>query len=141
MFLLLPVGRSASWIVIKINEDNLLTAVIVGSTTLSILFSLCGTFWFNSSVGLGIAAGSAIAIINFVWQRSIMRRVLGLQFNRPTVYTSIRYVLRLSITAILLYYILTSGYFSLTGLLVGLSVVVIMIVICTLLFAIQNKGD
>jgi ATP/ADP translocase len=127
--------------VIKISEDNLLTSVIVGSTALSALFSLSGGLFFSRSVGLGIAAGSAIAIINFVWQRSIMRRALGMQQGRPTIYTSVRYLLRLGITAILLYYILTSDLFSLTGLLVGLSVVVIMVVICTLIFAIQNKGD
>jgi hypothetical protein len=127
--------------VIKISEDNLLTAVIVSSIILSILFALFGGLFFSKSVGVGIAAGSAIAIINFIWQRSIMRRALGMQQGRPAIYTSVRYLLRLGITAILLYYILTSGIFSLTGLFAGLSVVVIMVVFCTLVFAIQNKGD
>lgn len=125
----------------KISEDNLLTSVIVGSTGLSVLLALLGTIVFSMSTGLGIAAGSAIAIINFIWQRSIMRRALLMQHGRPTIFTSVRYLLRLGIAAIALYFILTSGKFSLTGLFVGLSVVVITIIICTSLCAIQNKGD
>lgn len=126
---------------IRINEENLLTFVIAGSIVLSIIFSVAGYLLIDWRTGLGIAAGGSIATLNFTWQRTIMQRVLGLELNRPTTYASFRYLLRLTITAILLYFILTSGFFSLTGLLVGLSVVVIMIVLCTGYFAIQHKGD
>lgn len=126
---------------IKIHENNLLTVVTVGSTALALLLSLSGALLFSTPLGLGIIAGSGIAIVNFVWLRSIMQRVLSLQTGRPTIYATVRYLLRLGVSAVLLYFILVSGMFSLTGLLVGLSVVVIMISICTLLFLIQNKGD
>ncbi len=98
-----------------------------------------GCFLFSTAaVAFGIAAGAGIAILNFVWQRNIMQRVLGLQINRPAAYTTIRYLLRLCLTALLLYYILTSGLFSVTGLLVGLSVVVLLIIFCTAYFAIHT---
>lgn len=126
---------------IRITEDNLLNAVIIGSTALALLLSVSGFFMVGSALAYGIAAGAVIAILNFVWQRSIMQRVLGLQIGRPAAYATVRYMLRLGITAIALYYILTSGQFSLSGLLVGLSVVVLMIVFCTIYFAIQHKGD
>ena len=125
----------------RINEDNLLNTVVIGSIVLSAIMSLAGCVLFSWKTGLGIAAGSSIATINFIWQRNIMQRVLGLQLSRPTAYASARYLLRLSITAVLLYFILTSGLFSITGLLVGLSVIVMMIVLCTVYFAIQHKGD
>lgn len=137
----LPAARSANWIVIRINEDNLLTTVVFGSVALSIILSLAGFALFNVRTGLGIAAGASIATLNFVWQRNIMQRVLGLQLSRPTAYASVRYLLRLSVTAFVLYFILTSGFFAVSGLLVGLSVVVMMIVLCTVYFAIQHKGD
>ncbi len=141
MFMSLPAGRLVNWTVTRITEDNLLTVVVVGSTSLALLLSVGSFILSTRAVGLGIAAGAGIAILNFVWQRSIMQRVLGLQIGRPTAYAIMRYLLRLGITAILLYFILTSGLFSLTGLLAGLSVVVVMIVLCTVYFAIQHKGD
>ncbi len=126
---------------IRINEDNLLSTVVIGSILLSAIMALAGFALFSWKTGLGIVAGSGIATINFIWQRNIMQRVLGLQLNRPTAYASVRYLLRLTITAVFLYFILTSGLFSITGLLLGLSVVVMMIVLCTVYFAIQHKGD
>lgn len=126
---------------IRISEDNLLNTVVIGSVALAALLSLTTLVLMSGKVALGIAAGAGIAILNFVWQRSIMQRVLGLHIGRPTMYATIRYLLRLGITALLLYYILTSGHFSLFGLLMGLSVVVLTIVLCTLYFAIQHKGD
>jgi small-conductance mechanosensitive channel len=141
MSLSLPAERSVNWTMTRINEDNLLNTVVIGSIVLSAIMSLAGCVLFSWKTGLGIAAGSSIATINFIWQRNIMQRVLGLQLSRPTAYASARYLLRLSITAVLLYFILTSGLFSITGLLVGLSVIVMMIVLCTVYFAIQHKGD
>jgi hypothetical protein len=125
----------------KINEDNLLTAVITGSTILLLTSGLVSFLFISRPVSYGILAGGLIAVINFVWQRSVMRRVLSIQPAKPAAFVTARYVLRLGITAVLLYQILTSGYFSVAGLFVGLSVVVIMIVIFTVYLAIQNKGD
>ncbi len=126
---------------IKINEDNLLNSVIIGSVLLASILSIIGYFLFSRAFGFGLAAGAGIAILNFVWQRNIMQRVLCLQVGRPKMYALLRYLLRLSITALLLYYILKSGFFSVAGLLIGLSVIVLVIVICTIYFAIQHKGD
>jgi hypothetical protein len=127
--------------VIRINEDNLLTTLVTGSILLSTVLALAGFSLYGSKTGYGIAAGSGIAILNFVWQRSIIQRVLGLHISRPAAYTTVRYLLRLIVTAILLYFILTSGLFSVAGLLVGLSVIVIMIAFCTVYFTIHHKGD
>ncbi len=124
---------------IRPNEDNLLRVVVIGSSTLALVLSLASLFLFSRPMGLGIAAGAGIAVVNFIWQRSIMQRALGLQLHRPAAYVVIRYLLRLGLTAILLYWILTSGLFSLAGLLVGLSVVVIMIVLCTVYFTLHLR--
>lgn len=136
-----PAGRSANWIVARISEDNLLSVVVTGSIILALVLTAGCLVLDNRPTAFGIAAGAGIAILNFVWQRSVMQRVLGLQPNRPAAYATLRYLLRLGLTAILLYYILTSGLFSVTGLLVGLSVVVVLILFCTAYFAIQHKGD
>lgn len=139
--MLLPAARSVNWTMIRINEDNLLSTVVIGSIFLSVIMTVGCFAFFSWKTGMGIAAGSGIATVNFIWQRNIMQRVLGLELSRPTAYATVRYLLRLAVTAFLLYFILTSGFFSVTGLLVGLSVVVLMIVFCTVYFAIQHKGD
>lgn len=128
-------------IVNKITEENLLTVVTAGSAVLALISSLTGFTLHSKAMGFGIAAGAGIALLNFAWQRSIMKRILSLQVHRPAMHAIVRYLLRLGITAIALYYLLTSGYFSLTGVLLGLSVVVITIICCTVYFAIQRKGD
>lgn len=137
----LPAEKSANSTVIKINDDNLLKAVTIGSIVLSLLTSITALIFSTRAVAYGIAAGSAIAIINFVWQRTVMQRILGLQHGRPVAFAQIRYLLRLTLSALALYLILTSKLFSLPGLLVGLSVVVITIVCATVFIAIQHKGD
>ena len=141
MFISSLAARSANWTVTKITEDNLLSTVIKGSTILALLFSVSGFLIYSVEMAMGIAAGSTIAVINFIWQRSIMQKILHYQPGRPAFHATLRYLLRLSITALLLYFIIISGFFSVAGLLLGLSVVVVMIVFCTVYFAIQNKGD
>ncbi len=136
-----PAVRSVNLTVTRINEDNLLNTVVIGSILLAIFLTLISLTIFTKASALGIAAGAGIAIINFVWQRSIMQRVLGLHIRRPRMYALARYLLRLGITGLILYYLITSGLFSLWGLLVGLSTVVLMILICTVYFAIYHKGD
>ena len=125
----------------KINEDNLLNAVIKGSAIVLVIAVAASTLFFSRQVSLGILAGGLIAILNFVWQRSVMSRLLLTQVEKPAVVSTIRFILRLAVIALVLYAILVSGIFSVAGLLVGLSVVVITIVFFTLCLAIQNKGD
>lgn len=134
--------RSAGSTVIQINEDNLVTVVIFGGAGLALTISVLGFLIFSEQVGLGIAAGAAIALVNFVWQRRALSRMLFLQVPRPAAYTLMRSLLRLSLTALALYALLTSGRISAIGLLAGLSIVVVMIVLCTVFFAIHHtEGD
>ena len=137
----LPAEKSVNSTVIKISDDNLLKAVTIGSIVLSLLMSITALIFSTRAAAYGIAAGSAIAVINFVWQRTIMQRILAQQPGRPVAYALLRYVLRLSLTALVLYHILTSKLVSLAGLFVGLSVVVVTIICVTVYFAIQHKGD
>lgn len=125
----------------RIDDNNILKVILIGSITLALTFTLLGFIFFTSREGFGVLAGAAITILNFAWQRSVLQRLLGLEIGNPTRYSTVRYLLRLVITAVTLYYIIISGYFSIYGLLAGLSVVMATIVISSICFAIQNKGD
>lgn len=123
-----------------INEANLLTRIIQLSLFLLVVATAAGYVLFSPPVGLGIAAGGSIAILNFVWQRRTLRQLLTFEIASSPAATTARFLFRLGFTAIALYFILTSGHVSVFGLLAGLSVIVAVILIFTLYSAL-HKGD
>ncbi|MCE1227059.1 MAG: ATP synthase subunit I [Geobacteraceae bacterium] len=123
-----------------INEARLPARILQASIVLLVIATATGFFFYTASVGLGILAGGSIAIINFVWQRRTLGQLLEQQVVPSAGATAIRYLLRLSITAVILYAVLSSGRFSIIGLLVGLSVIVAVIIVFTLYSAFY-KGD
>jgi hypothetical protein len=125
---------------ITINEDNLFAVIIKGSLSLLAVLTLGGWFLFSPQVGLGALAGGCIAIANFFWIRNVLQRILGQLPAKATMYAQLRFIARLSLTGFLLYFIITSGRFSLAGLFVGLSVIVINIIALSLISARRAGG-
>jgi hypothetical protein len=87
-----------------------------------------------------ILIGGSIAILNFVWQRRALSRMLEAQHPVSTTGAGFRFVLRLSVTALILTAIIAQGTFSIPGLLIGLSCIVIVITLFTL-YAAFRKGE
>ena len=125
---------------ISINEDNLFAVIIKGSLGLLVFLTLGGWALFSPAVALGALAGGCIAIGNFFWIRNVLQRILGQLPATATMYAQLRFIARLSLTGLLLYFVITSGWFSLAGLLVGLSVIVINIVALSLYSALRAGG-
>ena len=125
---------------ITINEDNLFAVIIKGSLGLLVFLTLAGWALFSIKVGLGTLVGGCIAITNFFWIRNVLQRILGQHPAKATMYAQLRFVARLSVTGLLLYFIITSGWFSLAGLFVGLSVIVINIIALSLYSAMRAGG-
>lgn len=123
-----------------INEDNLFAVIIKGSLALLAVLSIGGFALFSAKAGMGILAGGIIAIINFAWLRNVLQRILGLMPAKPNLYAQIRFVGRITVTGLVLYVIITSGWFSLAGLLVGLSVIVANIIALSLYSALRTGG-
>jgi len=123
-----------------INEARLPTVILQSSAILLFIATVAGFLFYTTPVALGILAGGSIAIINFVWQRRTLRQLLDSQAPPTASSATLRYLLRLSITAVILYAVLTSGHFSIIALLVGLSVIVAVIIALTLYSAFY-KGD
>ena len=139
MCTLSPAGRSVK-VMITINEDNLFAVIIKGSLVLLAFLTLAGSALFSVKVGLGALAGGCIAIANFFWIRNVLQRILGQLPVKATTYAQLRSVARLSLTGLLLYFIITSGWFSLAGLFIGLSVIVINIIALSLYSALRAGG-
>ncbi|KAB0667565.1 ATP synthase subunit I [Oryzomonas japonica] len=123
-----------------INEDNLFAVIIKGSLALLAVLSIGGFALFSAKAGMGILAGGIIAICNFAWLRNVLQRILGLMPAKPNLYAQIRFVGRITVTGLVLYVIITSGWFSLAGLLVGLSVIVANIIALSLYSALRTGG-
>lgn len=123
-----------------INEDNLFAVIIKGSLALLAVLSTAGFILFSVKVGLGVLAGGVIAVANFAWLRNVLQRILGLMPARPNLYAQLRFVARIAVTGLVLYVIITSGWFSLAGLLVGLSVIVANIIALSLYSALRTGG-
>lgn len=124
----------------RITEDNLFGVIITGSLGLLALLTLAGFALFTAQTGLGILAGGIIAIVNFVWMRNVLQRILGQLPPKPNLYAQMRFVARIAVTGLVLYWIITSGWFSLIGLLVGLSVIVANIIALSLYCALRTGG-
>jgi hypothetical protein len=124
----------------RINEDNLFAVIIKGSLLLLTVLSIGGLTLFSLETGLGILAGGLIAVVNFIWMRNVLQRVLGLTTAKPTLYAQLRFIARLTATGLVLYVIITSGWFSLIGLLVGLSVIVANIIAISIYRAMRTGG-
>lgn len=123
-----------------INEDNLFAVIVKGSLALLAVLSVAGFALFSVRTGMGILAGGVIAVVNFAWLRNVLQRILGLMPAKPNLYAQVRFVARIAVTGLILYVIITSGWFSLAGLLVGLSVIVVNIIALSIYGALRTGG-
>ncbi|MFA7060462.1 MAG: ATP synthase subunit I [Pedobacter sp.] len=123
-----------------INEDNLLSIIIKGSLALLAILTFVGFVFFSKKIGLGVMAGGLIAVVNFIWMRNVLQRILGLLPAKPSQYALIRFIARITVTGFILYFLIISGGFSLAGLLVGLSVIVANIIVLSLYCALRTGG-
>jgi hypothetical protein len=123
-----------------INEDNLFGVIIKGSIGLLVILTLGALVLFSGTAALGVLAGGAIAIVNFLWMRNVLQRILGLLPANAQRYALMRYVARMTATGFALYFVLTSGWFSLAGVLTGLSIIVANIFALSLYRALRTGG-
>lgn len=125
---------------ISINEDNLFAVIIKGSLGLLVFLTLTCWMVFSLKVGLGALAGGCIAIANFFWIRNVLQRILLQLPANASLYAQLRFIARLSLTGVILYFVITSGWFSLAGVFIGLSVIVINIIALSLYSAMRAGG-
>lgn len=123
-----------------IDEESLFAFIVKGSILLLVVLTLIGFIFFSTPTGLGILAGGIVAIINFFWMRNVLQRILGLLPAKPQLYSQVRFIARISITGVVLYFIIVSGICSLAGLLVGLSIIIANIIALSLYCALRTGG-
>jgi len=123
-----------------INEDSLFAVIIKGSLGLLAVLTLGALALFSGKAALGVLAGGSIAIVNFLWLRNVLQRILGLLPANAQRYALMRYIARMTVTGCALYFVLTSEWFSLAGVLTGLSIIVANIFALSLYRALRTGG-
>ena len=123
-----------------INEDSLFAVIIKGSLALLAVLTLGSLALFSARAAGGVLAGGIIAIVNFLWMRSVLQRILGILPANPHRYALMRYIGRMTVTGLALYVVLTSGWFSLAGVMTGLSIIVVNILALSLYRALRTGG-
>jgi hypothetical protein len=123
------------------STSNPLTFQMISTASLGILavLTFLAALFFNNNVALGIGAGGIISLANFFWLHGILQRVLGLDVASPTRFALVRFLLRFTLTAFAIYYLLIYTTVSIAGLLIGLSVIVITL-IASLLVPLARSG-
>jgi hypothetical protein len=125
---------------VKINDENIITVLNVGSWVLLALLAIAGWLLFSRHFAAGVVAGGVLAIANFYWLHSIMRRTLLLPKGQAQRFAMTRYMLRLVLIGIAVWFLMVRFNIDLIGLLVGLSVLVINIFALTVYRLISKGG-
>ncbi|HEY6871764.1 MAG TPA: ATP synthase subunit I [Geobacteraceae bacterium] len=127
---------------VRINEDNIFTVLTAGSLALIALLAGGGLLLGSAGFSLSVAAGGALAIANFFWLRNILVRAFRLQSREASRFTMLRYIVRLTVLAAVLFFLIVYCKADLIGLLLGLSVLVFNIIALSFyMISISEKGD
>jgi hypothetical protein len=77
---------------------------------------------------LGMVLGGFISIVNFHWLDRDLRKVFSKLSERSGSFVMVKYFIRITVTAVVLYFIISADIVDIIGLLIGLSTVVITMV-------------
>ena len=94
-----------------------------------------GTFKF----ALGVLLGGFINILNFYWMKHSLNRVFERLSGNVKGAVVFKYFIRLALTAIVLYFLISNDTVNIIGLIIGLSVVVLTIVVTVITTLTKKK--
>lgn len=113
-------------------QQRILKFVSYTNWLLMALATGLGFIYFAPDVGLGIATGGFIVTVNF----HLLAKTLRKAFTPPHIASIkgvlIKYYIRFVVTAVVIYFLMTSDFVNPFGLIAGLSVVVASMMLATL---------
>ena len=124
----------------KSPEDDFLQILTRSSWIILTLLTLAGMIMVSGRFALGVLTGGLLALGNFYWLRSILQRILQQATEHPSRYAIIRYLLRLTLLGVAIYWLMRFNI-DLSGLLLGLSVLVVTIIGFSIYHIMQRKGE
>jgi hypothetical protein len=117
---------------VRINDHNLLSTLVTGSTLLLIVLALAGLAFVSIVFALSILTGGVLALINFYFLSSAMKRILSMEGGNAGRYAQIRFMLRMLLLGLIVYGLLVYTRIDALGLIIGLSILAVGIVVLAL---------
>lgn len=107
---------------------------------------LVGYFWQGGEFALGVLTGGLVAVINFYLLhqalQGLFQQVQGLpegEAGRAKAFFAVRQILRFLALLLIIYFLVTSGWVNIFGLVLGLSTVVLTLILAAIHEAIKLK--
>jgi hypothetical protein len=126
----------------RIEKDPLQTRLEVTNWAVLAVCLLISAFLMAASFTYGILLGGFISIVNFHWLDRDLRKIFSNLSGGAKSVLLLKYYLRLGVTAVVLYILISQSIVDIIGLLVGLSVVVMNIVLTAILvFSKKNRVE
>jgi hypothetical protein len=122
------------------NDEKFVNVLHAANGIVLVLLFVAGWLLFSLHFATGLAVGGLLAIANFFWLHGIIRRTVRLSKVRAQAYAFSRYLLRLAIIGVIVWFLITRFDLNMIGLLVGLSVPVISIFTFTFYRLISKGG-
>jgi len=125
---------------IRINEDNIYSLLIAGSLALTLVLAGILALALGFRFGCSVFAGGMLATANFIWLRRGLEAAINIRPANASRFAVARYLLRLAIMAMLLYFLIVRLGVDIFGLLLGLSVLVINIILFSIYLSTRKGG-
>jgi hypothetical protein len=116
-----------------IEKDPLQRKIEIVNWILLGIFLLLSLLFMSPSFALGVFLGGLICIVNFHWLHKNMKDIFARLTGSAKSAMMFKYYIRLAVTAVALFFIITSNKVDIVGLLVGLSIVVINLVLTAIM--------
>jgi uncharacterized iron-regulated membrane protein len=122
------------------NDPDLFRILTAASGILLALLIGGGWMFGSPQFAAGIACGGLLALGNTFWLKRSIERAMGLEPRQAGRFAVVRYVVRLAVLAGVLYLLIVRIGIDIIGLVLGLSILVIVIIGCSLYRAARNGG-
>ncbi len=107
------------------------------------VLTLSGWLWGGHEFALGILVGGLLAVLNFHFMAYILNSTLNHQWGsqeewqtagrQAVSFMTLKYVLRFTVLAVIIFFLVKTGWVNIFGLVVGLSTVVLTLIVLGIL--------
>jgi len=125
----------------RIEKDPLQQKIEIANWVLLGVFVLFSLVIMSFKFALGVLLGGLICIVNFYRLHKNLADVITRSPGSAKSSMMFKYYIRLAVTAVVLYFIVTSDIVDVVGLLIGLSIVVINIILTTAVMMFLSKKN
>lgn len=105
-----------------------ITRIIKTTAVVSLVVSLCISYYFDWKIGLGFLVGAAWSLVNLFFIRSLIKEVVSPNEARKSI-TAVLALLKFPLLYVAGYFIVVSEFFSVYALLSGFSLLFAVIVL------------